>query len=157
MTALDEERVRIVAIGQEYAASREALRPETPCELRRRWLATAVSICIEGEINRAWAVAQLLQLAGIQMCAQRASDVAKARLPQHGIVEQPLDENDLRALLNLFPGIQATLRAVKESMGEGGSDTAAVEIHDTPALATREDHAPIEGIAPLWIEQAETL
>jgi len=42
-------------------------------------------------------------------------------------------------------------------MGEGGSDTAAVEIHDTPALATREDHAPIEGIAPLWIEQAETL
>src|SRR5215475_2986437 len=126
MTALDEERVRIVAIGQEHAADGEALRPEARCEFQRGSLATAVGVCIEGEINRAWAVAQLLQLAGIQMCAQRASDVAKA-----------------------------TLRAVKESMGEGGSDTAAVEIQDTPALATREDHAPIEGIAFLCIEQAE--
>src|SRR5215831_6792428 len=146
-----------------WPSGRSTRRMERPCARRRgassseASLATAVGVCIEGEINRAWAVAQLLQLAGIQMCAQRASDVAKARLPQHGIVEQPLDENDLRALLNLFPGIQATLRAVKESMGEGGSDTAAVEIDDTPALATREDHAPIEGIAPLWIEQAETL
>ena len=67
-----------------------------------------------------------------------------------------LDENDLGALLNLVPGIQATLRAVKESMSEGGSDTAAVEIDDTPALATGEDHAPVEGIAALPIEQAET-
>ena len=146
-----------MAIGQQYAASRETLRPEMPCESLRGSLATAVSICIEGEINRAWAVAQLLQLAGIQMCAQRASEVAKARLPQHGIIEQPLNENDLGALLNLIPGIQATLRAVKESMGEGGGDTAAVEIDDTPALATREDHAPIEGIVPLRIDQAETL
>src|SRR5262249_26905622 len=108
------------------------------------------------EINRAWAVAQLLQLTGVQMRAERTGDVAKTRLPQHGIIEQPLDENDLGALLNLVPGIQATLRTVKESMGEGGSDTAAVEIDDTPALATREDHAPIEGIEALRIEQAET-
>ena len=83
--------------------------------------------------------------------------MAKTRLPQHGIIEQPLDENHLGALLNLFPGIQATLRAGEESMGEAyGSNTATVEIDDAPALAAREDDAPVEGIAALRIEQAET-
>ena len=135
-----------MALRQKHATSGEALRPETMCELLRGLLATAVGIDIEGEIDRARAVAQLLKLASVQMRAQRAGDVAKTRLPQHGIVEQPLDENDLRAMLNLIPGIQATFRAVKESMSEGGSDTAAVEIDDTPALATRENHAPVENI-----------
>jgi hypothetical protein len=39
------------------------------------------------------------------MRAQRTGDVAKTRLPQHGIVEQPLDENHFGAMLNLLPGI----------------------------------------------------
>ena len=135
----------------------DALRPETMCELLRGLLAAAVGVDIEGEIDRARAVAQLLKLAGVQVRAQRAGDVAKTRLPQHGIVEQPLDENHLGALLNLLPGIQATLGAGEESMGEGGSDTAAVEIDDAPALAAGEDDAPVEGIAALRVEQAETL
>src|SRR5258707_187583 len=90
------------------------------------------------------------------MRAQRAGDVAKTCLPQHGIVEQSLDKDHLGALLNLLPGIQATLRAGEESMSENGSDTAAVEVDDTPALAAREDDAPVEGVAALRIEQAET-
>ena len=98
-----------MAIGQEDAASDDALRPETMCELLRGLLAAAVDI--EGEVNGARAVAQLPKLVSVKMRAQRASDVAKTRLPQHSIVEQPLDENHLRALLNLFPTIQATLRA----------------------------------------------
>ena len=98
-----------MAIGQEDAASDDALRPETMCELLRGLLAAAVDI--EGEINGARAVAQLSKLVSVKMRAQRAGDVAKTRLPQHGIVEQSLDENHLRALLNLFPAIQATLRA----------------------------------------------
>jgi len=145
-----------VAIGQEHAARGEALGPETKCELLRGVLATAVGVRIEGEINRARTVAQLLKLARVQMRAERAGDVAKTCLPQHGIVEQPLDENDFRALLNLVPGIQTTLRAVKESMGECGSETAAVEIDDTAALQAGEHDAPVEGIEPLRIEQAET-
>jgi len=40
-----------VAIGQEDAASDDALRPETMCELLRGLLAAAVDI--EGEINGA--------------------------------------------------------------------------------------------------------
>ena len=42
-------------------------------------------------------------------------------------------------------------------MGESGSDTAAVEVDDAPALAAREDDAPVEGIVTLRIEQTETL
>ena len=105
ITALDEERVWILAIGQEDAASGDALRLETMCELLRGLLAAAVGIDIEGEIDRARAVTQLLKLVGVQMRAQRASDVAETRLPQHGIVEQPLDENHFGAMLNLLPGI----------------------------------------------------
>ena len=134
----------------------DSLRTETKCESLRGLLSTAVGVDIEGEVNGARAVAQLLKLAGVQMRAQGAGDVAKTRLPQHRIIEQPLDENDLGALLNLVPGIQATLGAVEESMGEGGSDASTVEIDDAPALATGEDHSLVEGIAALRIEQAQT-
>ena len=157
VTALDEEGVWIVAIGQEDAASDDALRPETMCELLRSLLAAAVGVDIEGEIDRARVVAQLLKLAGVQVRAQGAGDMAKTGLPQHDIVEQPLDENDLGALLNLLPGIQAALGAGEESMGKGGSDTATVEIDDAPVLAAGEDDAPVKGVAALRVEQAETL
>ncbi len=146
-----------MAFGQEHAASGDALCAETLCQSLRGLLAAAVGIDVEGEINRARAVAQLLKLAGVQMRAQRAGDMAKARLPQHRIVEQPLDEDHLGALLDLLPGIQATLGAGEKSMGEGGSDTAAVEIDDASALAAREDDAPVEGIAAIPVEKAKTL
>ena len=80
------------------------------------------------------------------MRTQRAGDVTKTRLPQRGIVEQPLDEDDLGAMSNLLPGIQAAFAAGQEAMGEGRSDTAAVEVDDTSALEQGEDDAPIESI-----------
>ncbi len=83
--------------------------------------------------------------------------MAKARLPQRGIVKQSFNENHLGALLNLPPGIQATLRAGKESMGGGGNDTAAVEVGDASTLAARKDDAPVEGVAAVQVKQAETL
>jgi hypothetical protein len=52
--------------------------------------------------------------------------VAKPCLPQHGIVEQSLHENDFGRLPNLLPGIEATLGAGEEAMGEGVAETAAV-------------------------------
>jgi hypothetical protein len=45
----------------------------------------------------------------------------------------------------------------KTKMGEGSSDTATVEVDDASALAAREDDAPVESVAALWVEQAETL
>ena len=91
-----------MTLGQEDAASGDALRPEPACQPLRCLLAAAVGIGIEGEINGSRAVAQLPKLAGVEMRSQRAGDVAKTRLPQHGVVEQPLDENDLRVLANLL-------------------------------------------------------
>ena len=73
--------------------------------------------------------------------------MAKARLPQHGVVEQPLDENHLGALLNLLPGIQATLAAAKEAMSGGCSDAAAIEVDDVSAPMAGEDDALVEGVA----------
>src|SRR2546427_9522727 len=91
------------------------------------------------------------------MGAQGTGDVAKTSLPQHGIVEQPFDKNHVGALPHLFPGIQATLGAGQESMGEGGTKTAAVEVDHASVLATRENDAPVEGVAALRVEQADTL
>ncbi len=42
-------------------------------------------------------------------------------------------------------------------MGEGDAGTAAVEVNDTSASAAREDDAPVESVAALWVEQAESL
>ena len=79
--------------------------------------------------------------------------LAKTRLPQHGIVEQPFDKNHLGALPNLLPGIQATLGAGEESMSESSADTAAVEIDDGVALAQGKDDAPVKGIAPCGLSR----
>ena len=147
ITTLDEEGVGIVALGQEHAASGDAFCSEMLCELLGGLLAAAVGIDIEGEKDSARAVAQLLKLESVEMRAERASDVVKPRLPQHDIIEQALDENHFGTMLNLLPGIQATLRAGEEPMGEGGSDTAAVKINDPSTLAAREDDASVEGIA----------
>ena len=65
-----------MAIGQEDAASDDALRPETMCELLRGLLAAAVDI--EGEINGARAVAQLSKLVSVKM---RANEQVTWRKP----------------------------------------------------------------------------
>ena len=70
ITALDEEGVRIVAIGHEDAATSDALYAQTLCKLLRGLLATAVHVDVEGEINGARTVAQLLKLFSVEMSAQ---------------------------------------------------------------------------------------
>ena len=120
-------------------------------------MSTAVGVDIEGEINGARVVAQLLKLVSIEMRAQRAGDMAKTYLPQRCEIEQTFHQNHRGKLANRFPSEQAALGAGKESMGEGGSDTAAVEVDDASALAAREDDASVEGVAALCVEQAETL
>ena len=120
-------------------------------------MAAAVGVDIEGEIDGARTFAQLLKLVSVEMGAQRAGGLAKTCLPQHCEIEQTFDQNHRGKLANQFPGEQATLGARKKLMGKGGSDTAAVEVDDASTLAAREDDAPVEGVAALWVEQAETL
>ncbi|HEY6369608.1 MAG TPA: hypothetical protein VIX37_03450 [Candidatus Sulfotelmatobacter sp.] len=157
VTALDEKGVRIMALGQENAASGDALHVQTLCKLVRGLLSATVGVDIEGEINGARMVAQLLKLVSVEMGAQRTGGVAKTGVPQHREIEQTFNQNHRAKLANRFPGEQAALGAGEESMCEGGSDAAAVEVDDAAALAAREDDAPVEGVAAWWVEQAETL
>ena len=143
-----------MAIGQEDAASGDALRLETMCELLRGLLAAAVGIDIEGEINGARAVAQLSKLAGVEVGAQRAGDVAKTGLPQHGQVEQPFDQDHGGKTADGLPGKQSAFGARQQTVRKRRADTAAVEVDDLAVLAAGENHPVAKGIAALAADQA---
>ena len=74
-------------IGQDDAANVYSLRPEPARKRLRSTPAAAVRISIEGQVDGPTAIAQLLELTRVQMIAQRAGDIAKTGLPQHGVVE----------------------------------------------------------------------
>lgn len=82
------------------AAGGNVLRPEPIGKPSRGLLAAAVGIRIEGQIDGPHPVAQLLELTAIQMVPQRARDIAKAGLPQHGVIEQPLNQNHIGTMPN---------------------------------------------------------
>src|SRR6516164_4835923 len=96
-----------MAVGQRYRANPDAAFPETLRETLRRLLAAAVGIGIEGHVDGSGTVAQLPELTCIEMGSQRTGDVLKPGLPQHGIVEQALDEDDFRMRSGLRPAVQA--------------------------------------------------
>ena len=103
--------------------------PETACEPLRCLLAAAVGVRIEGQIDGSGTVAELPKLARIEMGSHRAGDVVKTGLPQHGVVEQPLDENHFRILADLLPAVQAALGARQEAVRRRRSrEAAAIEI-----------------------------
>ena len=66
---------------QEDAAGGDAVRAEAKSQLLGGLLAALVGIDVEGEIDSSRALAQLAELICVEMCAQRAGDVLKARLP----------------------------------------------------------------------------
>ena len=104
IAALHKEAVRIVALGQRDPASVYALLSEPVVQSAlRRLLAAAVGVGVKGQIDGSGAVAELPKLARIEMGSQRAGDVVKSGLPQHGIVEQALDENHFRIAIGLAP------------------------------------------------------
>ena len=100
-----------MTVGQADAASGDVLSLQTMSQLYCGLLATSVGIVVESQIDGTPALAELPELAGIEMASQRTSDVAKTRLPQHGIVEQAFDENHLRTAPDLLPAVQTSLGA----------------------------------------------
>ena len=62
ISTLNEERVGIVALWQEDAASGDTLRVKAMGQLLRSLLAALVGIDIEGEIDSAWTVTELAEL-----------------------------------------------------------------------------------------------
>ena len=142
---------------QENATSGDTMRGKPMGQLFCSLPAALVGIIIEGDIDDARAFTQLVELVGVEMRAQRAGHVGKARLSQRGIVKQAFDKNHLRAAPDLLPCKQATLAAGQKAMSKGGADAAAVEVDDLLALAQRKDDALIESICALSVDQARLL
>ena len=97
--------VGIVTRRQEDAARGNASRPETRCKLPRGLLSAAISVEIKGEINRARSVTELPKLVGAEMVPQCTGEVMKSCLAQHDVIEQSLDDDHLRTVLNSVPGV----------------------------------------------------
>ena len=118
-------------------------------------LAALVLIGIEGEIDGAFAFAQLAELVLVELCTQRAGHVMESSLPQGNIVEQPFDQDHLGAVTNLFPCIQAALTAGQEAVGEGSADAAAVEVDNMLVLPQRKHDALTESVRAASVDEAD--
>src|ERR1019366_270579 len=81
VSTLNEEGVGIVPFRQQDAASSDTIAAKTMSQLLRGLLSALVVIHVEGEIDRAWPLRQLLELLRVKMRAQRAGGVVKTRLP----------------------------------------------------------------------------
>jgi len=139
---------------QENATSGDMVRGKTTDQLFCSLLPAPVGIIVESDIDDARAATQLAELVGVEMRAQRAGYVGEARMPQRSIVEQAFNQDDLRAVVNLLPAIQTALAAGQEAMGEGGADTAAVEVDDVLTLVQGEDDALKESICTASVDEA---
>ena len=111
VAALDEEAVRIVSLRQGDTQSVDSLSPEAERDLLCGALPALIGVGIEGQVDRAGAIAQLAKLTCIEMASHRTGDVVEARLPQDGEVEQAFDQDDVRAFPKLVPAIQAAFVA----------------------------------------------
>jgi hypothetical protein len=120
---------------------------------RRRLLTGTVGIAIEGNVELpAAAITELGKLGGRQVSSESAGGVAEACLPEYSEIEESFDENNGRKPAHRLPGEQATLGARQKSMGEGGADTASIEIDHAALLRTRESDAPAKGVAALIVD-----
>ena len=95
----------VVASGQLDETYVQARLIETLKEIVGGILAGLVLILIEGDVDTAVGIfAQLGQLRRSQVSADRTSGVAETCLPQHGEIEQPLDQDYVAELSDRFPG-----------------------------------------------------
>ena len=115
-----------MSLRQKNATCRNTLHDKTMSQLLCSLLTALVLIDIEGEIDGAFAFAQLAELVSVELCTQRAGHVMESRLPQGGIVEQPFNQDHLGVVANLLPCKQATLASGQEAMGERRADAATI-------------------------------
>ena len=67
IAALDEEAVRIMAVGQSHGTYVDTLLGQAASKRLSRLLTTAMGIGGEGQIHGSWTVADLAELAGIEV------------------------------------------------------------------------------------------
>ena len=69
ITALDKEAVRIMSVGQCHGTHMDALLGQPASQRLSRLLTTTIRIGIKGQVDGSWTVAELAELAGIEMGA----------------------------------------------------------------------------------------
>src|SRR5215813_8990787 len=118
-------------------------------------LASPVFVLIEGNRHTAVrVVAELSQLGRSQTSTDGTGGIAESRLPQHGEIEQSLDQDHVAELADRFPGKQAAFGTGQEAMREGMANAAAIQVDDVILLAARENHSAAKSIGALWSNQA---
>ena len=116
-------------------------------------LSAAVTVGIKGQIhNPRDAVAQLLNLRRIQVDSHRASDVGKARLPQHGEIEQSLDQNDFRTRPHFLPATETAFASRQKLVWSRFADASPIEI-----AVQRKYDAMRKGVEAFWRNHAGLL
>src|SRR5215471_11468244 len=137
----------VVASGQLDETYVQPRLVETLKEIVGGILAGLVLILIEGDVDTAVGVfAQLGQLRRSQVGADGTGGIAESRLPQHGEIEQSLDQDYVAELPDRSPGEQAAFRTWQEAMGEGIANTAPIQVDDVILLAAGKNHAVAKSI-----------
>ena len=105
-----------------WPSGSETRRAVMPCCRRRRERHCAAcwplpfAVRVKGQIDSSGSVAELPELVRVEMVSHRAGDVVKTGLPQHGVIEEALDENHFRMEPDLFPAVQAAFGAGQEAV-----------------------------------------
>src|SRR5215471_10111919 len=129
VTALDEIAVRIVALWQRDCASCYTVLPKAARKRFRGTLTTAVPIGIKSQVDGSRTVAELAELARIEIGAHRAGDVVETGLPQCSVVEQALDQNHFQIFPDLVPCVQPAFGSRQKTVRRHrGRQAAAIEV-----------------------------
>ena len=105
-----EVAFRVVASGQLDETHVQTRLIETLKEIIGGISASLVFILVEGNIHTAVRVlAELSQLGRSQTSTDSTGGIAESCLPQHGEIEQALDQDYVGGLPDRFPGEQAAL------------------------------------------------
>ena len=122
VTALDEIAVGIVALWQGDCASGYTLLPKAARERFRGTLTTAVPIGIKSQVDGPRTVAELAELARIEMGTHGAGDIVETGLPQCCVVEQAFDQNHFRISPDLVPCVQPAFGSGRKRCGGAAAE-----------------------------------
>ena len=147
-----EKAIGIVVGRQVHDVARHPGAFQALRELLSGLLAGLVFILVKDDVDRTGRpIQEWIELTGCQMRADGGSGVAEAGLPQYRQVEQAFYQDHRREEADRVPSEQA-LGTRQQPMGEGGTDTAAVQVNDLAVLAAGKDYAPAESVAALSID-----
>src|SRR5260370_33683716 len=104
-----------MAVGQRHGTHVHAVFGEPRDKRLSRLLTTAVGVGIKGQVDGSRTVAELAELARIEIGSHRAGDVEQTGQPQGRVVEKSFDQNHRWIYPVLVPREQTTLDARQDT------------------------------------------